>query len=185
MNPAPDLDRDDGLEGAVDARLSTLLARIQARLAGLGHPPLPRPRLGFFDHRLDAGRATPPDSARGPGLIELNRVYLARDPEAMLRETVAHELAHLVVFHLHPYRRVSPHGALWQRIMREWLEVEPERTHRFDTAAVRARRQRRWRYRCACREHALTTVRHRRASAGSVYLCRSCHGALEPLADPP
>ena len=166
------------VEDAAEARLDELLGIARARLAADGRPALPRPVLRFFDHRLDAGRAVPPPRPGAPGILELNDAYLRRHPEAMLEETVAHELAHLVVFHLHPHRRQPPHGALWQHVMREWFRVEPERTHRFDADVVAARRQRRWRYTCACRVHELTTVRHRRAERGARYHCRACRDAL-------
>lgn len=168
----PELDR------RVRERFADLLARAAEQITALGLPPLPVPRLHYFDHRLDAGRAMPPARVGAPGTLELNAAYLQRHPEEMLEETVAHELAHLIVFHLNPQRREPPHGAQWQRVMREWFDVEPERTHRFDASVVPARRQRRWRYRCGCREHALTTVRHRRVEKGARYLCRACRGIL-------
>jgi SprT protein len=174
------------LRRTVEARLDALLALAAKPVAAAGRPPLPAPTLRWFDHRLDAGRALPPEVPGGSGVIELNAVYLRAEPEAMLRETLAHELAHLLVFHLHPRRRLPPHGSLWRTVMREWLGVEPERTHRFPTDGVRARRQRRWRYRCGCAEHALTTVRHRRIQDGAAaYRCRRCHGPLEPIPESP
>ncbi len=169
----------DSLRERAITRLEDLLERAQSELMIRGSPPLPRPELRFYDHRLDAGRATPSPQPGEAGTLEINAAYLARHPEEMLRETIAHELAHLIVFHLHPRRRQPPHGALWSGIMRDWFSVEPERTHRFDASVTAARRQRRWRYRCACREHALTTVRHKRAEAGARYLCRACNGTLQ------
>lgn len=166
------------LDRRVRARLEALLARTATELRARGLPPLPAPRLQLFAHRLDAGRALPPPRVGAAGVLELNAAYLRHHPEEMIEETIAHELAHLVVFHLNPQRRQPPHGAAWQRVMREWFGVEPERTHRFDASVVPARRQRRWRYRCACREHRLTTVRHRRAEKGARYLCRACHEVL-------
>ena len=166
------------LDGRVRTRFAELLDRAAARIAELGLPPLPEPELRLFDHRLDAGRAMPPAHVGAAGTLELNAAYLRRHPEEMIEETIAHELAHLVVFHLNPQRRLAPHGAAWQRVMREWFDVEPERTHRFDASVVTARRQRRWRYRCGCREHELTTVRHRRAEKGARYLCRACREIL-------
>ncbi len=178
MTPDPDLTH------AVDLRLTGLLARAGDQLAALGLPPLPRPRVRMFDNRLDAGRAVPPLRPHTAGTIELNAVYLVTARQAMLDETVAHELAHLLVFHVSPRRRQPPHGALWQDIMRDWFEVEPERTHRFPSTGLRARRQRRWAYRCSCTAHELTTVRHRRAERGAVYLCRQCRTPLRPDATP-
>ncbi len=169
---------DAELTRALDQRLNHLLARAHRELAARGFPPLPRPELRLFDDRLDAGRASPPQGGGGAGIIELNAVYLHRARNAMLRETVAHELAHLIVFHMSPRRRQPPHGRLWRDIMENWFEVEPERTHRFPTQGIRARRQRRWPYRCHCSAHELTTVRHRRAQRGTIYLCRRCRGPL-------
>ncbi|HSG87890.1 MAG TPA: SprT-like domain-containing protein [Pseudomonadales bacterium] len=178
----PDAGPDRELDAAVRARLAGLLERTRSALRAMGRPPLPQPQVRYFDHRLDAGRALPPAAADSAGVIELNSVYLRAHTHEMLGETLPHELAHLVVFHLRR-RPVQPHGALWQEIMREWFEVEPERTHRFDVDGVRARRQRRWRYRCPCREHVLSTVRHRRALAGTRYLCRGCRQPLQVLLD--
>lgn len=183
MNPAPEL------HAAAQDRLAALLGSTAQQLQAQGHGPLPAPELRFFDHRLDAGRALPPARRGEAGVIELNSIYLRAHPAEMLDETLAHELAHLVVFHLSAQRRlrrrdVRPHGPLWQRIMREWFRVTPERTHSFDAAGIRVRRQRRWRYRCDCRTHALSTVRHRRAEDGARYLCRACGAALEAERDP-
>lgn len=174
------MNADTDLKQAVDARLTDLLGRAQQELARRGSPTLPRPGLRLFDDRLDAGRAIPPSRAHPQGIIELNAVYLQRARAAMLEETVAHELAHLLVFHLSPRRRQPPHGKLWQDIMLHWFGVKPERTHRFPTAGVRSRRQRRWNYHCACGSHELSTVRHHRVQRGTVYLCRRCHEPLRP-----
>jgi len=175
---------DVDLQRAVDIRLTHLMGQAERELLQRGFPTLPHPAVRLFDDRLDAGRAMPPSKAHGSGMIELNAVYLQRAREAMLEETVAHELAHLLVFHLSPRRRQPPHGKLWQEIMQHWFGVKPERTHRFPTAGVRSRRQRRWSYRCACSAHELSTVRHHRVQRGTVYLCRRCHEPLQPEATP-
>lgn len=170
---------DVDLKLAVEDRLTDLMGRAERELVQRGYATLPRPGLRLFDHRLDAGRAMPPSRAHPAGMIELNAVYLQHAREAMLEETIAHELAHLLVFHLSPRHRQPPHGELWRDIMQHWFGVKPERTHRFPTAGVRSRRQRRWPYRCACSTHELSTVRHRRIQRGSVYLCRRCHQPLQ------
>ncbi len=175
---------DTDLQQAVDARLSDLMGRAEHELSQRGSPVLPRPGLRLFDDRLDAGRAIPPSKTHPSGMIELNAIYLQRAREAMLEETVAHELAHLLVFHLSPRRRQPPHGKLWQDIMQQWFGVKPERTHGFPTAGVRSRRQRRWSYRCSCGSHELSTVRHHRVQRGTVYLCRRCHKPLQQEGTP-
>jgi Uncharacterized protein conserved in bacteria len=166
------------LAAALETQLDCLLARIAPALAAAGTPPLPRPTLRFFQHRLDAGRALAPEAPGGPGTIELNTVYLEREGWESAAATLGHELAHLVVFHRYPTRRLPPHGKAWQRIMTEWLGLPAERTHRFSTEGLKVRRQRRWPYRCGCQDHALSTVRHHRARRGARYQCRRCGEAL-------
>lgn len=158
---------------ALDA-LDPLLEMTQERLLASGYGLLPRPELHLFRHRLDAGRAIPPKRHGQPGIIELNAVYLEQSPEAMLADTLPHELAHLVAWHLIPGQKLPPHGPLWQTLMRDWYGVEPRRTHDFDSSMVASRRQRRWPYRCDCSRHELSTTRHRRAERGARYHCRKC-----------
>ena len=84
------------------------MEKIQRALATQGAAPLPAPELRFFTHRLDAGRALASPTPGAPGILELNLIYLEREPWESSRATVGHELAHLVVFHLHPHRRIPP-----------------------------------------------------------------------------
>lgn len=181
--PQPEPRPGRALAAALAGAVEAFLSQIQPALAAQGAPPLPAPELRFFTHRLDAGRALAPATAGAPGVLELNLVYLEREPWESSRATIGHELAHLVVFHLHPRRRTPPHGALWQHIMRDWLGLPPERTHRFSSDGVPVRRQRRWPYRCACQRHALSTVRHRRAERGVAYRCRHCGERLRFAGD--
>jgi SprT protein len=47
------------------------------------------------------------------------------------------------------------------------------------------RRQRRFRYRCDCRDHLLTAVRHNRiVTRNVVYRCRECGGAIRTCPNP-
>jgi SprT protein len=57
--------------------------------------------------------------------------------------------------------------------------VEPRRTCSYDLEGIPQRRQQRHTYRCGCREHQVSTVRHRRIQQGRAqYLCRSCKQPL-------
>lgn len=157
------------------ARLQALWALAQPRL---GRRRLAPPTMGFYRGRTDAGRAHQREQR-----IEINEDLLERHPDAMLGETIAHELAHVLVFQLFG-RRARAHGPEWQAVMREWFGVTPQRTHSFDLQGLQVRRQQRHRYHCGCREHALSTVRHRRALRGVDYRCVACQGRLRPLALP-
>jgi SprT protein len=111
----------------------------------------------------------------GSLLIRYNLAMAQHQPEDFLAETVPHEVAHVVTAVCHG--RVRPHGHEWQAVMRWFGFARPQRCHRFQAPAG-GRRQRRWSYRCDCREHQLTTTRHHRAQRGLQYLCRSCGSVL-------
>jgi SprT protein len=109
--------------------------------------------------------------------IRFNRELLARNGERFLHQTVPHEVAHLVVFRLFgPGAR--PHGAEWQAIMR-LFGAEPERCHDYDVEGIQTRRLRRYHYRCACRSHLLSSIRHNRVLRGQTYRCLACGQALQ------
>ena len=73
------------------------MEKIQRALATQGRAPSGA-GLRFFTHRLDAGRALASPTPGAPGILELNLIYLEREPWESSRATVGHELAHLVVF---------------------------------------------------------------------------------------
>jgi len=111
--------------------------------------------------------------------IRYNSLLLERNPQDFLAATVPHEAAHLVAFHLFG-PKVRPHGREWRAIMR-LFDAEPRRCHNYDLEGLVTRRLRRYGYRCGCRYHSLTSIRHNRIRAGRTYLCRRCGHALEPI----
>lgn len=161
------------LRAVAQARLQALWQLAEPRLGRRRQPP---PTLAFYRGRTDAGRAHQREQR-----IEINEDLLERYPDAMLAETIAHELAHLLVYRLFG-RRARAHGVEWQSLMRDWFGVEPQRTHNFDLAGLGVRRQQRHRYHCGCREHELSSVRHHRALRGVDYRCVACQGRLRPSA---
>jgi SprT protein len=151
------------------------------RLVTFVHPEFPKVACTLFSRRRAAGLAFGNEHR-----IALNEVLLRENPEPMLRDTVAHEFAHIVVWwrYLGQKRHdpatlpPSAHGTEWQSVMREVFAVEPIRCHRFDTSNTGARIQRRWEYRCRCQEHLLTTSKHKRAQSGASYVCQDCKSEL-------
>ena len=170
----------DGLRAQLAARVDECQRIVNGRFADF-------PQVGctLFTGRRAAGLAFGNDHR-----ISINAVLLAENPELMLRDTVAHEFAHVVVWwnYLQQVQRSASapvsvpqprgHGVEWRRTMLELFEVEPSRCHSFDTANTGSRLQRRWAYRCGCRRHLLTTSKHRRAVAGTRYACADCKSAL-------
>lgn len=108
--------------------------------------------------------------------IRLNRRLLASHPTQMLEQTVPHEVAHVVIYRLHSHR-VKPHGPEWKALMHAFgVDASPCHT----LPAEPSRQLKRYRYVCRCDEPVwLTSIRHKRARAGTDYICRSCGARLE------
>ena len=115
-------------------------------------------------------------------LIRYNAQLLERHPQQFLSRTVPHETAHLVAFNLFG-SRILPHGREWRAVMKA-LGAPAERCHSYATEGLQTRHLRRYPYRCACRTHELTSIRHNRIRSGQVYLCKQCGRPLEPIAKP-
>jgi SprT protein len=112
--------------------------------------------------------------------IRYNPWIFARHFDENLQHTVPHEVAHYAVHQRYLNRRLKPHGPQWRRIM-QLFGLPAQVTFNFALDGVPIRRQRLHSYRCGCREHAVTTVRHNRMREGRArYLCRYCNTALLP-----
>ena len=115
--------------------------------------------------------------------IELNARFLDELGFDAMKQTLVHELAHVVCYALHGRENIQPHGAEWQRVMRTF-GYEPNRTHNLFEAHAMERpkgQQRRWEYTCDCDEpHHIPTVTHNRIQNGTrIYQCNECHGGLK------
>ena len=84
---------------------------------------------------------------------------------------------------LYGLQRIRPHGREWQGIMHAF-GVSPRRTADYDLSGIPMRRQRRFTYRCECRDYELTTTRHKKVLAGNgFYVCRECGNRLDFTGD--
>jgi SprT protein len=163
---------DTEIRQRVEDRLDELLLIVNHRTHGFGMP-----ELSYYDNKACAGTAT------GSRAIALNMPMLRDNLDSMLHETVAHELAHLVVHHCYLEDggpKPKPHGPEWQDVMRNWFGVEPETTHNYDVSTSNVRRQNRWEAKCSCRTHAITTTKQMKMAVdGARYSCRSCGCEIE------
>lgn len=114
------------LHERVRARVDNLLVRCRDE-HGL---TMRFPGLSFKSGMKSAGTAW-----YSTWVIDINDQLLVENPDEMIRDTVAHEVAHLVVYTLFG-NRPKPHGFTWQCVMLDWFKVEPKRCHQFDTANV-------------------------------------------------
>ncbi|MDX9740636.1 MAG: SprT-like domain-containing protein [Gammaproteobacteria bacterium] len=114
-------------------------------------------------------------------IIRYNPWLFAKYPGDGIEVTVPHEVAHYVTDLLHGFHRIRPHGREWCEVMR-LFGVDPSGAmrHRLDLSGIPLRRQRRHLYRCECRTHQLSGVRHGRVQRETAkYVCRRCGTDLE------
>ncbi len=129
-----------------------------------------RPHLAFNLRGMAAAVAYPAKNA-----IRINRRLLEQNAEDFLRNTVPHEVSHLIAHHVQG-RFIAPHGAEWAAIMRKVFGLKPLRCHSYD---VRVNMPVAYRYLCGCAVgHTFGTRRHKSALRGRRYYCRRCRQPL-------
>ena len=110
--------------------------------------------------------------------IRYNPWIFSKHWQVNLDSTVPHEVAHYIVHEVYGLGRVKPHGEEWRALM-HYFEADAEVTFKLDLEGVPQRRQRTHPYRCACREHEVSSTRHNRMRKGEgVYQCRYCDARL-------
>lgn len=115
--------------------------------------------------------------------LRFNPWVFATDMPLHLRDTVPHEVAHYAIHQQFGRRKVKPHGQEWQSLMVA-MGANPSATYTADFSQIPVRRQRRHAYRCACRDHSVSTTRHNRICAGrAIYRCSYCNHALAASGD--
>ena len=115
---------------------------------------------------------------QGRAHIRYNEIIFSSYFEDSVINTVAHEVAHYVVYSIHKWKRVKPHGAEWMSIM-SIFEVPPDVTSKYDISSLPLKQQRRHDYKCECMKHQLTTTRHNKVQRKKiVYHCKKC---MQPL----
>ncbi|AGA89539.1 hypothetical protein Thimo_0700 [Thioflavicoccus mobilis 8321] len=140
---------------------------------------MPTPEIRFDLRGQAAGQAR---IAPTGTQIRYNRQLLHDNPTEFLNQTIPHEVAHLVAYRVFG-RRIRPHGREWQAVM-AFFGAPAQRCHRFAVKRGTGRQLARHAYHCACRTHALTSIRHNRVLRGRRYYCRTCGQWLRPGAHP-
>jgi len=116
--------------------------------------------------------------SRGKACIRYNEIIFSQYYEDSLVNTVAHEVAHYVVYSKWFGKRVKPHGAEWKSVM-DLYGVKPEVTSNYDVKDLPLRQQARHEYVCACMIHKLTTTRHNKIKKNvATYHCKKCKQPL-------
>ena len=109
-------------------------------------------------------------------LLRFNPQLYRENRDDFLKQTVAHEVAHLIAHQLFG-DRIAAHGEEWQLIMRGVYELPPNRCHTYD---IKRRSVTRYIYRCPCpdSDFPFTAQRHGLVNKGRRYLCRKCRNTL-------
>ncbi len=111
--------------------------------------------------------------------IRFNPWLFAKYYEESLSDTVIHEVAHYLVDCMYGLRRVKPHGTEWKEIMLDF-GARPKATGDYDLTGIPTREYEKFAYKCACRTHQLTSVRHKRiVHRGFQYRCQYCKDFIE------
>ena len=133
------------------------------------------PKIEFYQKGCAAGRAHM--SASGDQKCSFNEI-LAKENSKSFKNTISHEVAHLVTYKLYP--KATPHGPEFKKIHR-LLGGKGERCHSYNTASVKVYKTvKRYIYSCGCgTSYDLTSGKHLKAFTGrSWYSCRICDTKL-------
>lgn len=118
--------------------------------------------------RSTAGRAFWPE-----GRIELNPRLLDLAPDEV-RNTMLHELAHLLAYARAGRRRIKAHGVEWRQACQE-LGIPNERvTHSLPLPTREMARK--WRYTCPVCQESIERVRKMKRYAGCYACCKEHNG---------
>lgn len=159
------------IDAALHALLEQSVRDYVARGERLLQTRFPVPTLDVSLRGLMAGRAH-----LQRWHLQFNAALLRDNREHFLRQTVGHEVAHLLVY-VTTRGRAKPHGAEWKALMRAF-SLETRATHDYDVSRLRRGRAS-YVYRCGCNDDVrLGPTRHRRILRGAVYFCRRCKGSL-------
>lgn len=110
-------------------------------------------------------------------LIRYNPYIFAKYYDDNLHNTVAHEVAHYIVYQLYG-RRVQPHGAQWRRVMLDFKR-DPSVYCNYDLQGIPVKKYQHIEYHCQCGVHKLTKIRHNRILKGARYYCKKCGKTLK------
>ncbi|PAU87417.1 SprT family protein [Pseudomonas sp. WN033] len=130
----------------------------------------PRPRVDLDLRGQRAGVAYLNDNR-----LRFNALMYRQNSADFLRQTVAHEVAHLIAHQLYG-PRIKPHGREWQGLMTQLYGLPAQRCHTYQ---VPRRRSTQYLYRCGCaKQLPFTAQRHAWVTKGRQYLCRRCGNLL-------
>jgi SprT protein len=92
--------------------------------------------------------------------------------------TIPHEVAHYVTDILYGLKNIKPHGKEWKAVMHAF-GADTSVTADYDLAGIPLKKQSVFTYRCDCREHQLSSIRHNKIRKRRYqYYCNYCKQLL-------
>lgn len=131
----------------------------------------PRPNVIFKRNGTCAGYASRDCK------ILMYQLDLAEHHKTAFIQTIKHEVAHNIQFHLYP--RSKGHGYEWKFIMTRVMRIPANRCHNYDVSVTKTKKQARHTYTCGCNTiFNLSTTLHNRIQNGKNRRCLKCHGRI-------
>jgi SprT protein len=151
-------------------RKQAILAEVSRFYSLMESPPAPEIRLDLRGRAAGQWRVQ-----NGIEMLRFNPEAFLLDWDAHFPATVAHEVAHSLVYRRYGTGRVRPHGREWRDMMAA-LGFPPAVTHRTQ---LTGRRSRVYVYECKCRSHRLGPRQHYLVTRrGYRYNCLACGSRL-------
>jgi SprT protein len=159
------------IEDAVNNSIDSTIHKLQGLFPNRG---IQTPKVLYDLEGHTAGWAIGGHTIR----LNLNLLLNPDHFQDMIDRTVPHEICHIVDVQMHGS---SSHGYRWKYLMYH-IGLEPTRCHSYETVAARKRKKmpKDQIYYCACGEHGVTIILHRRMLQGKRYYCKRCGETLRP-----
>jgi SprT protein len=117
--------------------------------------------------------------------IRYNTYLFSKYFEDNFTTTIPHEVAHYISDLVYGMKNIRPHGKEWREIMR-FFGADASVTANYDLSGIPLKQQNYFTYRCACREHQLSSIRHNRITRYHYqYLCNHCKQVLKQKSELP
>jgi len=115
-----------------------------------------RPEVRYDIKNRFGGTAT-----YGTNLIRLNLILLVENEAHFLKQTVAHEVAHLINYHTADRKsgkRLMPHGKEWKKVMTDVYKIPAHTKHTYDCTSIQMGKKRKRRTSAERVDQALKTI---------------------------
>ena len=92
--------------------------------------------------------------------------------------TIPHEVAHYVTDIIYGLKNIKPHGKEWKAVMHAF-DADASVTANYDLSGIPLKKLSVFTYRCDCREHQLSSIRHNKINKRRYrYYCSYCKQML-------